>query len=143
MALPPTEHFDSDSESISDRSEQIVHQVSNTVDSPSDSATNYGNTHNPQATAFETSEQATGLVGGSPEYHCCHPGCAYATVRYSDLKRHMHKHYPGESFSCPYTWCGRDVKPFSREDHLKEHLRNVHMQDIPKREKGRRARKEK
>ena len=70
---------------------------------------------------------------GAPEYSCCHPGCNYKTARDFDLKRHMNKHCSGESFPCPYTWCGRDVKPFSKEEHLKQHLRNVHMQDIPKR----------
>ena len=42
------------------------------------------------------------------------------------------KLFAEEEYGCPIQGCGRyGIRGFSRKDHLSEHLRSVHMQDIP------------
>ena len=80
---------------------------------------------------------------GQAEYFCIVKDCEYSSSRAYDLERHMNIHSKQKKYPCEYKWCGRDDNnPFSREDHLKEHLRKVHMRDIPKREKGGRKKRE-
>ena len=74
---------------------------------------------------------------GQAEYFCIIKDCEYSSTRAYDLERHMNKHFKQKKYPCEYKWCGRhDVNPFSQKDHLKEHLRKVHMRDIPKRAKS-------
>ena len=45
---------------------------------------------------------------------------------------------------CPYAtkWCNRvGTNGFTRPDHLKDHLRDVHAKDIPKQKRGSRGSK--
>ena len=77
-------------------------------------------------------------------YTCMHPGCIKSFKRYYDLQRHMATHFPSMRFDCPYARsgkspCGRAGEHtdtckggFPREDHLVEHLRNVHGENIPR-----------
>ena len=71
---------------------------------------------------------------------CLHPGCEYQTKRQYDLDIHYVTHLPSfRMFDCPERACGRQDKHGSdRKDHLREHLRKVHVKDIPKGGKGRR-----
>lgn len=61
--------------------------------------------------------------------------------RHADLMRHMSTvHHRGdqEKFDCVKRSCPRKGENgFTRKDHLTEHLRNFHLQDIPKRRGGR------
>ncbi|OMP82851.1 hypothetical protein BK809_0001041 [Diplodia seriata] len=61
--------------------------------------------------------------------------------RHADLLRHMSTvHHRGdrEKFDCPKRTCPRKGENgFTRKDHLTEHLRNFHLQRIPKRRGGR------
>lgn len=56
--------------------------------------------------------------------------------RHADLLRHMstvHHKEDMEKFDCPRRSCPRKGENgFTRKDHLTEHLRNFHVQDIPK-----------
>lgn len=71
-----------------------------------------------------------------PVLHCLHVGCEYQTKRQYDLDRHQQSHLPSappEKFDCPGRGCGRQgANGFNRKDHLREHLRKVHAQDVPK-----------
>ena len=79
------------------------------------------------------------------EYNCLHPNCGHISSRAHDLKRHMTVHFPpaaDELLDCKYEWCGRTGSHgFKREDHRKEHYRNVHMKasEYPKTGKGGRS----
>ena len=84
-----------------------------------------------------TSKSSANSGSSAAEYFCIVKYCDYSSTRAYELKRHMEIHSKTKKYPCEYEWCGRDdANPFSREDHLKEHLRKVHMRDIPKREKG-------
>lgn len=72
-------------------------------------------------------------------YICLSPGCSKIFLRPFDLDRHMKTHYPDNSkrFDCPEaakgSWCGRiKDRGFTRQDHLREHVRKVHGLDIRK-----------
>ncbi|KAL6721390.1 hypothetical protein ACLMJK_000493 [Lecanora helva] len=73
-------------------------------------------------------------------YSCLYPGCTHVASRAFNLERHMSKHYPiptEEKYDCPGRGCGRTgAHGFIRKDHMIEHLRNYHMQDIPKGKKS-------
>lgn len=83
-------------------------------------------------------------------YPCLVPDCDTKAnfKRLADLERHMKTvHFP-EPIDCPHGWCGRvGEHGFTRKDHLTDHLREVHMQDIPKAsrstQKGKGSRKDK
>ncbi|KAL8843597.1 MAG: hypothetical protein Q9170_000101 [Blastenia crenularia] len=71
-------------------------------------------------------------------YICLFPNCSRQFARSFDLARHMKWHFGGlnEKLDCPHaqeSLCGRaGDKGFTREDHLNEHLRKVHMMTVPK-----------
>ena len=71
-----------------------------------------------------------------PQYHCLYEGCNHVSTRSFDLQRHMKKHTPipaEDKYDCPGRGCGRvGSHGFDRKDHMIEHLRNYHMQEIPK-----------
>ena len=57
--------------------------------------------------------------------------------RQSDLDRHQKthspSHRPGRKYDCTGKGCGRTGQyGFSRKDHLREHLKQVHAKDTPK-----------
>ena len=69
-------------------------------------------------------------------YPCVHAGCASQAqfTRAADLERHMQTvHFIKKKLDCPVRRCLRvDDNGFTRKDHLVEHLRSFHMQDVPK-----------
>lgn len=73
---------------------------------------------------------------------CLHAGCDGAFRRSADLERHVQQvHNPGQSASyyCDYRRCNRsesspENNPFGRKDHYRDHLRDYHNEDLPKRE---------
>ncbi|MCJ1232826.1 hypothetical protein MMC14_000780 [Varicellaria rhodocarpa] len=71
-------------------------------------------------------------------YPCVFPGCPSQAQfkRLADLERHQNTvHFP-KFIDCPLKWCGRTGKHgFTRKDHLKGHMREVHMKDIAKKSK--------
>ena len=73
------------------------------------------------------------------QFPCLHPSCDHVSARSSDLQRHMQKHNlnpPEEKYGCPIRGCGRvGIHGFNRKDHLTEHLRNFHIQDMPQKER--------
>jgi len=73
------------------------------------------------------------------QYICLEPGCSSTAqhTRAADLARHQRTvHRITERFDCPRTRCTRKgERAFSRSDHLLEHLRSYHGEDIPKGEK--------
>ncbi|MCJ1338921.1 hypothetical protein MMC09_004210 [Bachmanniomyces sp. S44760] len=71
---------------------------------------------------------------------CLTPNCTSKAVftRAADLDRHMQTVHIATKMDCPHQWCGRQGQHgFTRKDHLRDHLRQVHMKDLPKgRRKG-------
>ena len=68
-------------------------------------------------------------------YRCSIPGCSKDFTRQTDLKRHFKTQHdaPNKRIDCDFKWCGRTGEHgFTRKDHLAEHLREVHRQNIPK-----------
>ena len=66
-------------------------------------------------------------------YPCLWEGCESDFGRATDLHRHYNSVHVSVRTDCPHKWCGRTGNHgFSRKDHFKEHLREVHKQDIPK-----------
>ena len=56
-----------------------------------------------------------------------------------DLKRHMRTHLSREAdFPCPHTNCRRKMEPFKRRDHLIQHLRKVHLEELERTKRTRR-----
>ncbi|KAL6721347.1 hypothetical protein ACLMJK_000450 [Lecanora helva] len=90
----------------------------------------------PSSRTKSTSSSSATPNGPPPGYTCLYPGCPHVSTRSFDLERHMKKHYPipaEDKFDCPGRGCGRTGEHgFDRKDHMIEHLRNYHMQDIPK-----------
>ena len=72
----------------------------------------------------------------SPEtqYPCLYEGCEHISTQFSDLKRHYKTHKAKDSaasIDCPKRGCSRvGVHGFTRNDHLNQHLRDYHKQDI-------------
>ncbi|CAH0018035.1 unnamed protein product [Clonostachys rhizophaga] len=78
---------------------------------------------------------ATRPSGG---YACLSAGCGSGPFnRYADLERHYRDcHCPEEereAFPCDYKKCPRNVDPFRRRDHFRDHLRDYHKEDMEKR----------
>jgi len=72
--------------------------------------------------------------GRPKEYFCLAPSCDSIFTRKADLERHFATtHISSVRFDCPMYRCHRTGEDgFTREDHLKEHLRNYHRKYIPK-----------
>ncbi|KAL1861779.1 hypothetical protein VTK73DRAFT_6912 [Phialemonium thermophilum] len=72
------------------------------------------------------------------QFACIFPGCSAKKPfgRVADLDRHMkfiHFKETAQAIFCDYPKCDRKEKPFHRLDHLREHLRDVHKEDLFKR----------
>ncbi|KAI4171893.1 MAG: hypothetical protein LQ343_003970 [Gyalolechia ehrenbergii] len=79
-------------------------------------------------------------------YICVYRGCTRQFARSFDLDRHMKTHFPNaiQKLDCPKgaqgSFCRRvGEKGFTRKDHLDEHLRKVHLVDLPKSARGTRG----
>ncbi|KAK4229409.1 zinc finger protein AEBP2 [Podospora fimiseda] len=73
-------------------------------------------------------------------YPCRIPGCKQKGFsRSADLDRHHNMVHLDETkkkkFVCDYKRCGRHEIPFFRQDHFRDHLRDFHKEDLPKRSK--------
>ncbi|CAP71664.1 uncharacterized protein PODANS_6_6250 [Podospora anserina S mat+] len=73
-------------------------------------------------------------------YECLAPGCSQKSFsRSADLDRHYKQvHIPEDEkrkYRCDYKKCLRHEAPFGRLDHLKEHLRDFHKEDLISRPK--------
>jgi len=121
--LSPTSQAGLEEESLSPTSED--------VDSKAGSANRY-------ARDCRWSERMTDL-GGSKKYKCPVSGCESAFARKADKDRHyecVHNRAQNKKYQCSESNCNRKGDSgFTRLDHLREHLRNFHHQNIPKRPK--------
>ncbi|KAL9033398.1 MAG: hypothetical protein Q9180_005967, partial [Flavoplaca navasiana] len=77
-------------------------------------------------------------------YSCVYPGCTRTFLRRADLDRHMNDH-PHTKHDCPLALkqdgsCNRmGENGFPRKDKLEDHLKRVHMLDLPKSARGTRS----
>lgn len=78
------------------------------------------------------------VADDSPRYPCLMPNCEGVFTRAADLDRHYTTvHRQGGLIDCRHVWCGRTGdRGFSRRDHYREHLREVHREDIPRGRQG-------
>ena len=70
------------------------------------------------------------------QYICHAPGCNQKVFgRSADLERHIKMIHVSEDkrrkYICDYKKCDRYHKPFYRQDHFRDHLRNQHKEDLP------------
>lgn len=68
---------------------------------------------------------------------CLAPNCeAKHFRRKADLERHyQQKHTPShlkKQYFCDYSKCPRREEPFHRVDHFRDHYRDYHCEDIPR-----------
>ncbi|KAL8640827.1 MAG: hypothetical protein Q9226_008702, partial [Calogaya cf. arnoldii] len=85
-----------------------------------------------------TNEQSRSTI--PKPYVCVYPGCTRSFARAYDLDRHMKVHFPGSvgKLDCPQgikegSFCKRVGElGFTRRDHLVEHMRKVHLVDVPR-----------
>ena len=72
-------------------------------------------------------------------FQCMQLGCEAAFARKADRDRHracVHEKSENKKYPCPEANCSRTGgSAFTRKDHLMEHLRNYHHQDIPKKKR--------
>lgn len=99
--------------------------------------------------SFRSKEYARSCLGHGRELAhdrreeiCLHAGCRRPFTRSFDLNRHVRTHFPAtaQRFDCPKGpggFCGRiGERAFTRQDHLDEHLRKVHLVNIPRSARG-------
>ncbi|KAF2502724.1 hypothetical protein BU16DRAFT_447910 [Lophium mytilinum] len=76
-------------------------------------------------------------------FKCDIEGCTSNALfgRLADLQRHQTTvHSEDKPFPCTVHRCSRvGPRGFNRRDHLTEHLRSYHQQNIPKRSPGQRS----
>lgn len=76
----------------------------------------------------------------SGRYMCFSPSCGRSFTRVSDLNRHIATvHFTQQSrrFNCPKPDCKRKgPNAFTRRDHLLEHLRHIHRENLSKSRRG-------
>ncbi|ETN41279.1 uncharacterized protein HMPREF1541_03214 [Cyphellophora europaea CBS 101466] len=76
--------------------------------------------------------------------HCIHPDCLDASgqpqkffSRKADVGRHVRSQHERNYIDCPKNRCARKGDGgFTRQDHLKEHLRQYHQEKLAKRASG-------
>jgi hypothetical protein len=101
----------------------------------------------PGQTASISAEEKA-LLGSASEwgiFRCEHPSCwdrkdKYRFHVFNDLAVHYKKAHPplieSETFPCDYDNCRRVEDYFTRKDAYRDHLREYHLEDIPKRFKN-------
>ncbi|RKU49372.1 hypothetical protein DL546_002187 [Coniochaeta pulveracea] len=71
-----------------------------------------------------------------PRFLCLHPECGKYFNRPADLDRHqknVHCKDRNKGKCCDYRSCGRHDHAFRRPDHFRDHLRDIHREDLLKR----------
>jgi len=68
------------------------------------------------------------IVKQANDRFCCDtPGCTRSYKRFPELKRHKAKHSGIRNHACTIIGCNRSgTNGFTRKDHLRQHLRQVH-----------------
>jgi len=69
-------------------------------------------------------------------FQCTYHGCGKIFKRQADLDRHtkvMHAAQDKTQYLCDYKKCSRHTSPFLRQDHFRDHLREYHREDLPRR----------
>ncbi|KAF2665320.1 hypothetical protein BT63DRAFT_416887 [Microthyrium microscopicum] len=86
------------------------------------------------------SEDGKAQSAPSKKYKCPSQGCDVAFARKADKDRHfecVHNRDRNKKYDCTWDGCPRRGDGgFTRRDHLREHLRNFHHENIPKRSKA-------
>ncbi|KAK1761778.1 hypothetical protein QBC33DRAFT_582148 [Phialemonium atrogriseum] len=85
---------------------------------------------------MSTSKSGSGS-SDSRKYVCLAPDCPSKPFsRVADLDRHYksvhNRDEEKETFFCDYKKCLRHEEPLNRFDHLRDHLRDFHKEELPK-----------
>ena len=94
----------------------------------------------PQPSQYFIQESSLLAQAPASEYphKCLWPECLRVFRRPRDLQRHTRDYHPtplAEMIDCPRKGCRRTgIHGFDRQDHLTEHLRDLHHWNIPKEE---------
>lgn len=87
------------------------------------------------ASAYQSSPSPTHMeyaIAHSNQQNQC-PTCHKVLGRNADLDRHINSvHLKVDQYECTYETCDRHGRPFNRYDHLRDHLRKVHGEHLPK-----------
>ncbi|KAM5490578.1 hypothetical protein MaudMau93_002382 [Microsporum audouinii] len=108
--------------------------TSSNQDYPFDGQNMVGLTSSPRSTAADRSSQ---------RFICLYENCEASFSRVADLSRHQKSiHFPTK-MDCPKPHCNRKgFYGFTREDHLTEHLRQYHGENLAKRNSSKSKRAE-
>lgn len=87
----------------------------------------------PMSPTFESGSSSN----DSRQYVCLAPNCEHVPFkRVTDLDRHYKSVHirdeDKEKFFCDYKKCPRNQDPFYRPERLRNHLRDYHKEDLPK-----------
>lgn len=88
------------------------------------------------AATAATTGASTSTSTGTNKFPCLVRSCNKQFNRAADLDRHMKFiHYKAtvRAMLCDYRRCPRHREPFHRADHFRDHLRDQHKEDLPKR----------
>ncbi|KAK5663806.1 hypothetical protein OQA88_9 [Cercophora sp. LCS_1] len=82
--------------------------------------------------------QPSATGSSRPRHVCTYPDCNQSFKRNADLERHtnsVHVNPPGRYY-CDYRRCPRHENHFTRQDHFRDHLRDLHKEDLVRRGLG-------
>ena len=78
-------------------------------------------------------QQRTTSVDTVERHSCRWDGCTSTFSRKADVARHIKSTHDVKMLDCPKNRCNRvGDNGFARQDHLVEHLRGFHREDLPK-----------
>ncbi|KAH8787095.1 hypothetical protein F5882DRAFT_403377 [Hyaloscypha sp. PMI_1271] len=117
------------SNSLQEFGSQLLNCVNTSEESSPKSSMTTGSATLPQVTRFRTpsSEQVITYRSSSGPFICDIDGCHRSYKRVHEMRRHKRVHSSTKPHACIFTNCRRSGRNgFSRKDHLRQHLRQVH-----------------
>lgn len=105
--------------------------------SPRDADTGVGSEGQPSRQHVQPDLNSGTVPGRDGPFSCLWPACnAGPFKRTADLQRHFRNTHASEiqvgNYRCDYPRCARSGEPFNRRDFFRDHLREYHREDIPK-----------
>lgn len=91
--------------------------------------------HDDAAKTSRRGARSSGSKSEKGKFACHYPECnSRSFSRQADLERHRTSvHEENENYWCDYKKCPRRKQAFHRQDHFRDHLRDQHKEDLPRR----------